>query len=73
MSAEAAKNNVAPLDETGKVGREPDGAFIGTRCDSDRVKRYNRAWVEGDFQNRSEFILAACDALAEKLLGPAPG
>lgn len=50
--------------------------YIGSKIQNDpegkRLKRYDRARVEGGFAARSEFFLAACDALADKILGPDP-
>lgn len=69
MSAENPSANVSRLDESSK-GEDPD-AYIGTRCDKDRRKRYDLARVMGEYEDRAAFILAACDALADQVLGPA--
>jgi hypothetical protein len=69
MMAEDPKANVAPLDESGKGDEAGDG-YIGTRCDRDRRKRYDLARVMGEYEDRAAFILAACDALADQVLGP---
>lgn len=70
MTAEDPSSaNVSRLDESGKGD---DDAYIGTRCDKDRRKRYDLARVMGEYEDRAAFILAACDALADKILGPMP-
>ena len=66
MDPNNSRNNVSPLDEAGKG----DEVYVGARVSPERRKRYDLAAVHGDFSDRSAFIVSACDAKADEILGP---